>query len=239
MALMERVSTLLRANLNDLIDRAEDPAKMIKQVILDMENQLMQVKTQVAIAVADLHVLERKRGEDSEKESSWMRKADLAVARKDDTTWVPAARNNVGVAPMPAGPSGKGFTFVGGSNLMMFKNTKHPNEAWALMKYLSGDAVQKEYANLMGMFPARLAPQKQVGQTDPDHEAFYSAIQQGRTYAPIPQWAQIENAYKNRLGAILDSAAGEGKAPYSARSLEAQLKVAAKEADALLAQNAG
>jgi len=84
MALMERVSTLLRANLNDLIDRAEDPAKMIKQVILDMENQLMQVKTQVAIAVADLHVLERKRGEDSEKESSWMRKADLALARKDD-----------------------------------------------------------------------------------------------------------------------------------------------------------
>jgi phage shock protein A len=85
MALMERVSTLLRANLNDLIDRAEDPAKMIKQVILDMENQLMQVKTQVAIAVADLHVLERKRGEDSEKESTWMRKADLAVAKKDDT----------------------------------------------------------------------------------------------------------------------------------------------------------
>jgi phage shock protein A len=84
MALMERVSTLLRANLNDLIDRAEDPSKMIKQVILDMENQLMQVKTQVAIAVADLHVLERKRGEDSEKEASWMRKADLAVARQDD-----------------------------------------------------------------------------------------------------------------------------------------------------------
>jgi len=69
MALMERVSTLLRANLNDLIDRAEDPAKMIRQVILDMENQLMQVKTQVAIAIADLHVLERKRTEDAEREA--------------------------------------------------------------------------------------------------------------------------------------------------------------------------
>ena len=56
MALMERVSTLLRANLNDLIDRAEDPAKMIKQVIIDMENQLMQVKTQVAIAIAGEHL---------------------------------------------------------------------------------------------------------------------------------------------------------------------------------------
>ena len=161
-----------------------------------------------------------------------------SVARTDDTNWVKAARENVGVAPMPAGPSGKGFTFVGGSNLMMFKNSKHPNEAWALMKYLSGDAVQKEYANLMGMFPARLQPQQQVGNSDPDHKAFFAAIQQGRTYAPIPQWAQIENAYKNRLGAILDSAAGQGR-PYSQTSLENQLHVAAKEADALLAQSTG
>src|SRR5438046_996817 len=53
MALLERVSTLIRANLNDLIDKAEDPEKMIKQVILDMQNQLMQVKTQVAIAIGD------------------------------------------------------------------------------------------------------------------------------------------------------------------------------------------
>jgi phage shock protein A len=45
MALLERVSTLVRANLNDLIDRAEHPEKMIKQIMLDMDNQLMQVKT--------------------------------------------------------------------------------------------------------------------------------------------------------------------------------------------------
>ena len=61
MALMERVATLVRANLNDLIDKAEDPEKMIKQVILDMQNQLLQVKTQVAIAIADQHLLEKKR----------------------------------------------------------------------------------------------------------------------------------------------------------------------------------
>ena len=55
MALLERVSTLIRANLNDLVDQAEHPEKMIKQVILDMQNQLMQVKTQVALAMADQH----------------------------------------------------------------------------------------------------------------------------------------------------------------------------------------
>jgi len=84
MALLERVSTLIRANLNDLIDRAEDPEKMIKQVILDMRNQLMQVKTQVAIAIADQHVLEKKQKENADKESEWMRKAELAVDKKQD-----------------------------------------------------------------------------------------------------------------------------------------------------------
>jgi len=58
-ALLERVSTLIRANLNDLVDKAEDPEKMIKQVILDMENQLLQVKTQVAISIADQHCWRR------------------------------------------------------------------------------------------------------------------------------------------------------------------------------------
>jgi len=84
MALLERVSTLIRANLNDLVDKAEDPEKMIKQVILDMQNQLMQVKTQVAIAIADQHVLEKKQRENAEKESEWVRKAELAVDKKQD-----------------------------------------------------------------------------------------------------------------------------------------------------------
>jgi len=84
MALLERVSTLIRANLNDLIDKAEDPEKMIKQVILDMQNQLIQVKTQVAIAIADQHVLEKKQRENTEKESEWMRKAEFAVDKKQD-----------------------------------------------------------------------------------------------------------------------------------------------------------
>ena len=84
MALLERVATLVRANLNDLIDKAEEPEKMIKQVILDMNNQLLQVKTQVAIAIADQHLLERKKLENDEKIREWMRKAELAVDKKQD-----------------------------------------------------------------------------------------------------------------------------------------------------------
>jgi len=84
MALLERVATLVRANLNDIIDKAEEPEKMIKQVILDMQNQLLQVKTQVAIAIADQHLLEKKRKENQEKSADWTRKAELAVDKKED-----------------------------------------------------------------------------------------------------------------------------------------------------------
>ena len=84
MAVLERVATLVRANLNDLIDRAEDPEKMIKQVILDMENQLLQVKTQVAISMADQHLLQKKQNDQADKAAEWMRKADLAVGKGQD-----------------------------------------------------------------------------------------------------------------------------------------------------------
>jgi len=84
MALLERVATLIRANLNDLVDQAEDPEKMIKQVILDMQNQLLQVKTQVAISIADQHVLERKLQESEENEQQWVHPAGLAVDKQDE-----------------------------------------------------------------------------------------------------------------------------------------------------------
>src|ERR1700704_6414820 len=84
MGLLERVGTLVRANLNDLIDKAEHPSKMIKQVILDMENQLLQVKTQVAISIADQHMLEKKEKESGDKAAEWLRKAELAVDRGQD-----------------------------------------------------------------------------------------------------------------------------------------------------------
>ena len=157
------------------------------------------------------------------------------ITRTDDKNWLKAARDNVGVAAMPTGPAGKAFTFVGGSNLMMYKSSKNKNEAWALIKYLSGDSVQKSYADLLSFFPARLAPQEQVGNSDDNHKAFYSAIKQGRTYAPIAQWGAIENAYKGRFGNILDSAAGQGK-PFNEGEVKSELNAAAKEADALLAQ---
>ena len=90
MALLERVSTLLRANLNDLVEKAEDPERLLKQIVLDMENQLLQVKTQVAVAIADQHLLEKKRAEHEQQAAEWRRKAELAVEKSRDDLARPA-----------------------------------------------------------------------------------------------------------------------------------------------------
>jgi phage shock protein A len=84
MPLLERVGMLLRSNLNDLIERAEDPEKLCKQLVLDMENQLMQVKTQVAMALADQHLLNKKKKEHTDAVDDWRRKAQVAVEKQKD-----------------------------------------------------------------------------------------------------------------------------------------------------------
>ncbi len=84
MALMERIATLLRANVNDLIERAEDPEKLLKQLVLDMEDGLRQLKTQVARALASQHLLEGKAREEEAATAEWQRRAELAVSRGED-----------------------------------------------------------------------------------------------------------------------------------------------------------
>lgn len=85
MPLLQRVGTLIRANLNDLIDKAEEPEKMLKQLLLDLQNQHMQVKTQVAIAIADQHLLEKKRAENAQLQQDYVHRAQLAVQKKDES----------------------------------------------------------------------------------------------------------------------------------------------------------
>src|SRR4051794_41857051 len=53
MGIFDRFATLLRSNINDLISRAEDPEKMLSQILVDMRSQLAKAKQQVATAIAD------------------------------------------------------------------------------------------------------------------------------------------------------------------------------------------
>lgn len=84
MGILDRVSTLLRANVNDLIDRAEDPEKVVKQLIADMNNQLVQVKTQVAASIADEKLLYQRYQDNQGKATDWQQRAELAVEKGQD-----------------------------------------------------------------------------------------------------------------------------------------------------------
>jgi phage shock protein A len=84
MNLLERVLTLLRANLATVMEKSEDPEKALQQLQLDMRNQLVQVKTQVATAIAEGHKL-RKRSEERKAEAEqWMKKAEQAIQQGND-----------------------------------------------------------------------------------------------------------------------------------------------------------
>ncbi len=84
MNLLERVLTLLRANLNTVVEKSEDPEKILRQLQLDMRNQLVQVKTQVATAIAEGHKLQKRSKERGAEADLWMKKAEQAIQQGND-----------------------------------------------------------------------------------------------------------------------------------------------------------
>src|ERR1700693_166757 len=91
MNLLERVVTLLRANLNTVVERSEDPEKTLRQLQLDMRNQLVQVKTEVAKAIAESHVLQKRSEAKKAQEQmvvtmrSVLQKLELKISDVDST----------------------------------------------------------------------------------------------------------------------------------------------------------
>lgn len=85
MNLLERVLTLLRANLDTLIEKSDEPEKVLRQLQLDMRNQLVQVKTQVATAIAETRKLQKHSKEKKAEAETWLRKAEQAIQHNNDT----------------------------------------------------------------------------------------------------------------------------------------------------------
>lgn len=84
MGIFSRLGTLIKSNLNDLISRSEDPEKMLTQVLLDMQQQLVEAKKSVAIAIADEKKLQKQYNVELDKSKDWERKAMLAVRAGND-----------------------------------------------------------------------------------------------------------------------------------------------------------
>jgi len=84
MGIINKLSTLLRSNLNDLIARAEDPEKMLNQIILDMREQLTKAKQEVAVAIADERKLKAQAETEAKQAQDWENRAMLAVREERD-----------------------------------------------------------------------------------------------------------------------------------------------------------
>jgi phage shock protein A len=84
MGIFERLSRLVRSNINDLIARAENPEKMLGQIIEDMRRQLAQAKQEVAVAIADERKLRAQYEEERSGAEEWERRARLAIREGRD-----------------------------------------------------------------------------------------------------------------------------------------------------------
>jgi phage shock protein A len=84
MGLLDRISRLMRANVNDMVSKAEDPEKILEQAVIDMQEDLLQLRQAVAQAIATQKRTEQQYNKATNDESSWYQKAELALKKGDE-----------------------------------------------------------------------------------------------------------------------------------------------------------
>ena len=84
MGIWDKLSQLVRSNINDAIAKAENPEKMLNQVLLDMRDQLQKAKTEVAVAIADERKLKAQAEEENKLAADWEHRAMLAIREGRD-----------------------------------------------------------------------------------------------------------------------------------------------------------
>ena len=84
MGIFTKLSTLIKSNINDLISRAENPEKMLNQIIVDMRDQLAKAKREVAAAIADERKLKSQLEDEVKQSRDWEHRAMLAVKEGRD-----------------------------------------------------------------------------------------------------------------------------------------------------------
>lgn len=96
-------------------------------------------------------------------------------------------------APLP-GPDGAGAGMAGGSSLVVFRASSHPDAAWALIEYLSRPGVQQRFYTLLGDLPPRRRSWEGAAlRDDPAAQAFRVQLERVKPTPPVPEWERIAN----------------------------------------------
>lgn len=95
MSIFERVSDLVRANINDLIDRAENPEKMVKQIIIDMEDQLRKATQGLGTAMGSLNQVKNQLANAQAQSAQWESKAKACLEQGNEDLAKQALENKV------------------------------------------------------------------------------------------------------------------------------------------------
>ncbi len=142
---------------------------------------------------------------------------------------LPVAKN-YGVAPYPAGPAGR-YTFTGGSNLAMFKESKNKAAAWKVIKYLTTDhQAQVAYSKLTGFLPSHIEAFKDpYFSQDPFRKVFRDSVAYTRAYPCVPAWGPIETVVLPRRFGIMWNEVIKDVAGFSEEKLKQQLDLASRE----------
>lgn len=85
MGLFDRISRVVRANLNDVVSKAEDPEKILEQSIIDMQEDLVQLRQAVAQAIATQKRTQQQYNQASQEANNWQQRAQLALSKGDET----------------------------------------------------------------------------------------------------------------------------------------------------------
>jgi phage shock protein A len=84
MGLLDRIGRLVRANVNDMVSKAEDPEKILEQAVIEMQEDLLQLRQAVASAIATQKRTEQQYNKAVNDESGWYKKAELALSKGDE-----------------------------------------------------------------------------------------------------------------------------------------------------------
>ena len=143
---------------------------------------------------------------------------------------------NFGVVPYPAGKKGK-FTFVGGSNLGIFKASKHKEEAFKVIKFMTTNPeAQLTYTKSCGFLPAlKEVFNNPYFSVDPARKVFKQALLYGKTYPCIPPWGLLEPMLTRRFGILWDHVTAH-TGPIDRKEIAKQMRLAKDEMESVISQ---